>query len=189
MVDDSQMFGGLLSAERDLLPCGLKILGDHGGFVGSGIGYASGVQLAEPDATVFCFLGDHGFANGFQALLPVAENRIPVIFVVANNQGSVSLSKQSGTLCESEEGWITYDWLKNPSGWQCHQVAASMGIESSVVDLTKPGEAAEPNFGELEERLKAAVAHRSQAILIELLLPSDPEFWDGIWETTGFEPE
>ena len=48
LVDDSQMFGGLISEYYEKLPSGLRVFGDHGGFIGSGIGYATGLAIAEP---------------------------------------------------------------------------------------------------------------------------------------------
>ena len=95
VVDDSQMFGGLVSAEYDSLPMKTRVFGDHGGFVGGGIGFATGLAIGDLDADVFCLLGDQGFTNAFQCLVAAVQEDARVIFIVCNNGESVSLLTQA----------------------------------------------------------------------------------------------
>src|SRR5258708_3650210 len=94
LVDDSQMFGGLLAQNYAALPKGIHVFGDHAGFVGAGASYATGYALADPNSSVWCTLGDHGLLNGIKALYCAAEQRVRVVFVVCNDGGSVSLKTQ-----------------------------------------------------------------------------------------------
>ena len=186
LVDDSQMFGGLLAEEYDHLPPGLRIFGGHGGFVGSGITLATGLALGEPSVKVLCCLGDQGFTNSMQGLVAAVQESAPVTFLVCNNGGSVSLRKQSGP-----SGWLDggHDrYLANAAGMRYAELATALGVPSQRLDLS----------GWLDRdrvamRLAAFaplledMAGRPGPSLIELVLPSDPEFWTGVWITQGLE--
>jgi acetolactate synthase-1/2/3 large subunit len=55
------------------------------GSMGSGIGAAVGLQLAEPKRTVVCICGDGGFAMMLGELLTCVEQRLPIVFAVMND--------------------------------------------------------------------------------------------------------
>src|SRR5262249_34484651 len=61
VVDDSQMFGGLLARNYQPLPETVKVFGSHGGFVGGGLATAVGLATAHPELHVLATLGDQGF--------------------------------------------------------------------------------------------------------------------------------
>jgi benzoylformate decarboxylase len=70
-----------LGAVRD--PAGY--FGHRGWALGWGIGCALGVKLAWPDRPVLAVLGDGSTAFGIHGLWTAARERLPVVFVVANN--------------------------------------------------------------------------------------------------------
>jgi acetolactate synthase I/II/III large subunit len=179
LVDDGQMFGGLLAEAHDRFPAGLRIFGDHGGFVGGGIAYATGLALAEPGSTVLCTLGDQAFGNGLQGLVAAVEQRAPVTFLVCNNGGSVSLLKQARAAGERLLDDGAEPFLAN-SPVSASAVAAAMGLGVVRVDCVDgPG-------AELQEVVTRALSAGTPQ-LVELLLPADADAWAGIWITGGFD--
>ncbi|MEV1003755.1 thiamine pyrophosphate-binding protein [Nonomuraea sp. NPDC050202] len=186
LVDDSQMFGGLLSEHYDDLPPGLRVFGGHGGFVGGGLSYAVGLAIADPRAQVLCTLGDQGFTNSFQGLVAAVQERAPVLFVVCNNGRSVSLTKQALASFGEPPGGRGY--LSNVAGFSYCRLAAAFGMPAERVPIPIGGAPDELRraVAELPGVLARAAATDGPA-LVELVLPADPEVWRGIWITQGFE--
>lgn len=188
LVDDSQMFGGLLADEYDRLPTRLRVFGGHGGFVGGGTAYATGLAIADPSVRVFCTLGDQGFTNSFQGMVAAVQQKAQITFVVCNNGESVSLLKQSNL---QQPEWFDggrHPYLHNPAGLSYAGLASQLGVTSSVVEVPMDRGASEINgaISAFEARLAEASTGEGPH-LIELQLPSLGEFWTGIWQTTGFE--
>src|SRR5262249_934920 len=113
LVDDSQTFGALIRSEYDQLPEQLRVFGSHGGFVGSGIAYSSGLALAHGRGRQLCTLGDQAFANSFQGLVVAAHRRAPITFLICNNGSSVSLRTQASS--DRLAGLVAADYLDNPA--------------------------------------------------------------------------
>jgi acetolactate synthase-1/2/3 large subunit len=188
LVDDSQMFGGLLSQEYDSLPPGLRVFGSHGGFVGGGITLATGLALGESSVKVLCCLGDQGFTNSLQGLVCAVQEAAPVAFLVCNNGGSVSLRKQSGP-----SGWLDSGrdrYLENAAGMRYTEIAGALGVRAQRLDLSDwlDRDRAATRLEAFALLLEEMVA-QPVPTLIELVLPSDPEFWAGVWNTQGFEQQ
>jgi acetolactate synthase-1/2/3 large subunit len=188
LVDDSQMFGGMLAEEYDEFPPGLRVAGGHGGFVGCGITLATGLALGEPGARVLCCLGDQGFTNSMQGLVSAVQEAAPVTFLVCNNGGSVSLRKQSGP-----SGWLDagHDrYLDNAAGMDYVQIADALGVRSRRVDLSGwlDRDLVATRLETFARTLESMLAHPGPT-LIELVLPSDPDFWTGVWINQGFEQQ
>jgi acetolactate synthase-1/2/3 large subunit len=188
VVDDSQMFGGLISEHYDILPAKLRVFGDHGAFVGSGIGYATGLAIANPTARVFCFLGDQGFINGIQGLVAANQERAPVIFLVCNNGGSVSLLKQSSVAREPEASNRYETYLENTQNLEYARIATKLGVSARVVDFsTDQGViGVERSISDFERALAGAVNEDGPS-LVEMRLPGPGEFWAGIWRVQGYD--
>ncbi len=53
--------------------------------LGWGLPMALGAQVARPDATVFCVVGDGGFAHAWAELETAVRMKLPVVLVVLNN--------------------------------------------------------------------------------------------------------
>jgi acetolactate synthase-1/2/3 large subunit len=186
LVDDSQMFGGMVCDEYDHLPPGLRVVGDHGGFVGAGIGYATGLAVGNPDVDVLCLLGDHGFINGVQGLAVAGQQRPNITYLVCNNGGSVSLREQArATSLSRLAGGDSY--LGRLDRARYAEVASSLGVPSRVVQLD-PGSGAA--FQENLARFRRFVAESLASAgpdLVELRLPSSDTFWAGIWRSHGLD--
>jgi acetolactate synthase-1/2/3 large subunit len=184
LVDDSQMFGGLISEHYDDLPAGLRVFGGHGGFVGGGLSIATGMAIARPDVRVMCTLGDQAFTNSLQGLVAALQERARVLFVVCNNGESVSLKKQAAA--SYEQSPRTY--LTNVRGMNYQAVAQALGVTAARVAVPIGGDPELVRAGLTE--FAATLRHAAEAdgpSLVELVLPSDPEVWRGIWLTQGFE--
>ncbi|WP_281415283.1 thiamine pyrophosphate-binding protein [Actinospica durhamensis] len=185
LVDDSQMFGGLLSDHYDEFPVKLRAFGGHGGFVGSGLSLATGLALGEPDARVLCTLGDQAFTNSFQGLVAAVEQRARVLFVVCNNGRSVSLTKQA----KASFGAAPRDYLDNVAGFEYRALAEAIGVHAASVSVPI-GAADQDRVRAGTDELAVLLGKAAQIdgpALVEVVVPSDPAVWRGIWITTGFE--
>jgi acetolactate synthase-1/2/3 large subunit len=188
LVDDSQMLGGLICEHYDLLPGNLRVFGDHAGFVGSGIGYATGLAVVNPSVRVFCTLGDQGFSNGMQGLLAAGQERARVVYLVCNNGASASLLAQSAA---SQPRWFDggrQPHLHNPANVDYTEVARGLGVASWSLrlPLDRDKEVIDRALERLRQLLSEAVAATGPA-LIELRLPGGREAWAGIWLTQGHD--
>ncbi|MFF0384948.1 thiamine pyrophosphate-binding protein [Streptomyces sp. NPDC004286] len=184
LVDDSQMFGGLLSEHYDDFPAGLRVFGDHGAFVGGGLAYATGLALGDQDARVMCTLGDQAFTNSVQGLVAAVQDRAQVLFVVCNNGESVSLKKQAA----ASYGASDRSYLANVGQLAYHQVAEAFGVPAQRVVVPVGGSAAavEAAVSHLATALEKSAAEQGPS-LVEIVLPSDADVWKGVWITQGFE--
>ncbi|MFL5913205.1 MAG: thiamine pyrophosphate-dependent enzyme [Gaiellaceae bacterium] len=187
IVDDSQMFGGMVSEHYDLLAPGIRVFGGHGGFVGGGISYATGLALANPSAHVLCTLGDQAFTNNLQGLVAAGEHNARVVCLVCNNGESVSLLKQSRAGDGSSEA-RPRPYLRNVQDLDYAHIASELGIAASSVELRVDGSAldVEAGIAAFEEELEEALAFDGPS-LVEMRLPSLGAFWAGVWIVEGFE--
>lgn len=186
IVDDSQMFGGIISRYYDEIISNERVFGDHSGFVGGGIGTAIGVALAKPGTHVWCLCGDQGFANGFQALLFGVEVECGLTIVVFNNGGSASLIKQMRSTNRSAaeyEQSILGNGPVSPSA-----IAKAIGCWSEQVnfcnEIVESSEALDVAFQHAVAEFRAKVPH-----LIEIIAPAEPDVWSDVWLTEGFDAE
>jgi acetolactate synthase-1/2/3 large subunit len=182
VVDDSQIFGGLIAASYAALPDHVRIVGDHSGSIGSGIGYATGVAAANPSSEVWCFLGDQGFLNGSQALACIGELQLGVKIVVCNNGGSVSLRTQIAAQDSQAFDAGRGPFLGNGPNVSVVDIAKGFGVSASSVSMTT-----EPaDVVTLDSALTvAASSHRPY--LLEIITPSDLAHWHGAWATKGLD--
>lgn len=184
LVDDSQMFGGLVAESYDLLPSRVRVFGDHGGFVGAGLALATGAALARPEWSVLACVGDHGFTNGFKALFAAADRRANVSYIVCNNGGSVSLKKQAradyGGISPLEAQGV----LANVNDMDYARVAAAVGTWSVSVEW--PRTVSDRATRKFQGALRSALQEHGPSLL-ELRVPEDVGAWSGIWRTRGFD--
>jgi acetolactate synthase I/II/III large subunit len=187
LVDDSQMFGGMISERYDLLPPGTRVFGDHSGFVGGGLATATGLAIGRPDHRVLCTLGDQGFINAFQGLVTAVQESARIVYLVCNNGESVSLRKQANAAFDGPVE-TPRRYLRNTSGLSYQRVAEAIGVRSWLVEVDGELEPAgvEGAARELGKALQEAGETDGPA-LVELRLPSDPDLWRGVWVTKGFE--
>lgn len=179
LVDDSQMFGGVLAESYSSFPHKLRVFGDHGAFVGGGLPLATGIARCNNSVTVFCTLGDQGFTNALQGLVSAVQENTHIIYIVCNNGKSVSLLKQMKSQNHVAFNNGIHPFLYNPP-IQYHVLAKSLGISAYYLDR----EALEKS--DLQKILLQAVGHKGPT-LIEFEAPEDEGAWVGVWVTKGNE--
>lgn len=186
LVDDSQMFGGLLSEGYDKFPEKLRVFGDHGAFVGAGIAYSAGLAFSSDKYTVFCALGDQALTNGLQGLIPVMQENIKVIYLVCNNKESVSLIKQASS--QGIQSFKKSLFLKNIPNFNYVAFAKTLGFSAYKVEFDPDDQKQKVmNLKKSFRRCLSKAISISGPVLIELELPSTPDAWLGIWATKGLE--
>lgn len=188
LVDDSQMFGGLIAEYYDLLPERTRVVGGHGGFVGGGLAQATGLAIADAGVRVFCALGDQAATNAMQGAVVAAQEGARVVYLLCNNGGSVSLLKQS---LGSDPQWLDGGrdrYLANPLTLDHRALFASMGVDAWTVDLrgVDDDDAVDAGLEQLEDRLAQAL-NASGPALVELRMPGLGPAWEGVWIIEGFE--
>jgi acetolactate synthase-1/2/3 large subunit len=188
IVDDSQMLGGLVAAHYGCLPPLTRVFGSHGGFVGGGLATAVGLATAHRTLEVLALVGDQGFTNGIQALAAASEHRAPLVILVCNNGASVSLRRQAVFDGLGASGQAV---LGNVERMSYTAIAEGFGLTAVVErwpDETRRSDAVAAASDRLASEIGRALLTR-QPYLIEVVTPSCPEFWAGVWRTEGFEEE
>jgi acetolactate synthase-1/2/3 large subunit len=180
-VDDGQIFGSILKENYRSLPQGLRVFGDHGGFVGAGMGYACGLAVKPEFDLVVCTIGDHGFCNGFQSLYTANDIVSKIIFFVFNNGKSVSLLTQSEY--NGLENILNSKFLCNLSGLNYTEMAKSVGLKAFSIDISKE----DPIDGnEVKERIRELV-ESNHAVLIEFKCPQEINAYNALWACKGLD--
>src|SRR3981081_2607259 len=143
--------------------------------MGFGVGGALGAQLAAPEQPVVAVCGDGGFLMTASAVATGVEYGLPVVWLVWNNTGYVSIrDQQAGFFGRGRE--IGVRFRAGGSGelmsTDFAMLARSMGAEGVTVE--RPGD--------LREQLAAAIAARRPTVLDVRVdadvLPPAPGSWD-----------
>ncbi|MEP4379048.1 MAG: thiamine pyrophosphate-dependent enzyme [Alphaproteobacteria bacterium] len=111
---------------------------DFQAYASGGIGWslpaAVGVQLAQPGRPVVALVGDGSAMYSIQALWTAAHLRVPVTYVILNNQG-YRIIKQRLKAFHGNENFIAMDFEDPPIDFVT--MAESMGVPATRV--TEPG--------------------------------------------------
>ncbi|MFA5136355.1 MAG: thiamine pyrophosphate-binding protein [Patescibacteria group bacterium] len=186
LIDDSQMFGGMIALHYEELPANLRVFGDHGAFIGGGLSYATGLAQCEEKTHVFNTLGDQSFTNGLQGLVASVQEKTPIIYLVCNNGKSVSLFKQA--LYQDNKA---FDKGKNiflyNAPYEYTKLAESLGIIAYKISFLESNQTAIKKSSEKFRFALHQALVKKRPVLIELVLPSDFEAWKGIWAIKGNE--
>jgi acetolactate synthase-1/2/3 large subunit len=183
LVDDSQMFGGLINEGYEKFPKSLRVFGDHGAFIGGGLVLAAGLARCEKTCTIFNTLGDQSFTNSLQTLVAIKQENLNIVIIVCNNGKSVSLFKQ--VLSQDSSAFKKgSDMFLYNAPYSYTDLARSFGIKTSSIEFD-PNNTKLPS-GLFEKALLDAVQAKGPT-LIELKLPSDFKAWEGIWRIKGNE--
>jgi acetolactate synthase I/II/III large subunit len=134
---------------------------------------AIGAKLARPDRQVVCLVGDGDFLMSVQELGVVAQHEIPVCFVVANNEGYMSI--RGGQRKITDRHVISEFTRKDgsPYGVELAEVARGFGVQSWRVE----------GPDELESTLRTAI-ETGGPTLVEVPTARDaagpwvPGWWD-----------
>lgn len=110
---------------------------DFHSFASGGIGWALpaavGVQIAQPDRPVVALVGDGSAMYSIQALWTAAHLRVPVTYVILNNQG-YRIIKQRLKAFHGNETYIGMDFEDPPIDFVA--MSESMGV--SATRVTEP---------------------------------------------------
>lgn len=134
---------------------------------------AIGTKLANPDKQVACVLGDGDFLMTVQELGVVAQHQIPVCFVVANNQGYMSIRGGQRKITDRH---ILSEFTRrdgSPYGVEVAEVARGFGVKSWRVESS---EALEPTLREAIESGEPSVVEVPTAR--DAAGPWVPGWWD-----------
>ncbi len=93
------------------------------GHLGTGLPYAIGAKLAQPDRPVYLITGDGALGFNIQELETARRHNVPIVIVVAADQGwgmerSSQLFAQVGAMIETEHHPTRYDVIAQAFG--CH---------------------------------------------------------------------
>ncbi|WP_147376222.1 thiamine pyrophosphate-binding protein [Micromonospora radicis] len=135
------------------------------GSLGWGMGAALGVQLGLPHRRVAAIVGDGVFQFGIPALWSAARDRIPVTYVVLNNEGYAAVGRALRRLDGRAVRVDDYPGV-DIAGPRIAEVSTAMGVPGSRVET----------LTELRERLVASrdVEH---PVLVEVM--TDPAEFRG----------
>ena len=105
--------------------------GNYSGGIGWGIAAAVGVQLAQPESRVVAIIGDGSAMYSIQALWSAAKQKLPMIFVIANN-GGYRVIKQRLKAFHGNDEFIGMDF-QDP-GISPAKLAEGFGMHAVVVE-------------------------------------------------------
>ncbi|MEA3232244.1 MAG: thiamine pyrophosphate-binding protein [Thermodesulfobacteriota bacterium] len=102
----------------------------HYGHLGTGLPYAIGAKLANPERTVYCVTGDSAFGFNIQELETAVRNQLPVIIIVAVD-GAYGMEKTAQLRQFGREAdWFGHDHA--PVRYD--QVGVAMGCHGEYVE-------------------------------------------------------
>ena len=134
-----------------------SFFGNVSGGIGWGIAAAVGVQIAEPKRRVVAVIGDGSAMYSITALWSAANQKLPVIFVITNNEG-YQILKNRLKLFHGNDTPIGMDFNDPPMN--IAKIAEGFGLASERVDTVASFEAA----------LDKALAKTDGPTLIEVMV-------------------
>lgn len=126
--------------------------GNCSGGIGWGIAAAVGVQLARPESRVVAIIGDGSAMYSIQALWSAAKQKLPIIFVIANN-GGYRIIKQRLKSFHGNEEYIGMDFQQpaiDPA-----KLAEGFGMRSIVAETPV----------EFKAAMASAIAHDGPVLI------------------------
>ena len=134
-----------------------SFFGNVSGGIGWGIAAAVGVQIAEPGRRVFAVIGDGSAMYSITALWSAANQKLPVIFLIMNNQG-YQILKNRLKLFHGNDKPIGMDFQDPPM--DVTKIAEGFGVTAERVDSADGFDAA----------LKRALAKTDGPTLLEVMV-------------------
>jgi len=137
------------------------------GYLGTGLPYAIGAQLAAPDRSVYCVSGDSAFGFNIQELETAARNKLPIIVIVAVD-GAYGMEKSAQKRMFGREA----DWFGHEHApVRYDQVAIAMGCHGEYVE----------RGSEIKPALERAAASGKPAVIHAAVDPVANVDPPGIW--------
>ena len=134
-----------------------SFFGNVSGGIGWGIAAAVGVQVAEPKRRVFAVIGDGSAMYSITALWSAANQKLPIVFVIANNAG-YQILKNRLKLFHGNDTPIGMDFNDPPM--DIAGIARGFGVPAERVDTAAGFEAA----------IDSALARTDGPSLIEVMI-------------------
>lgn len=142
----------LAQAQHSLTPARPLSWFDPGwnGLIGGSLGLAIGAQLAQPERPVLALASDTSFGFAGMELETCARLRIPVVCLVANNDGNCGNTRDRQWLPEGTEPVSCYT-----PGAAYHRIAEALGVAGR--ELSRPEKVAEAVQQAIELRQPACL--------------------------------
>jgi thiamine pyrophosphate-dependent acetolactate synthase large subunit-like protein len=172
IVDDSQCMGYYLKHYYDFHEPH-TLYGSMASHIGWGVPAALGIKQAKMSKIVVALVGDGSFMFGLQAVAAASTHNIPVLIIIANNQGFSSLKKEIAVKWGSNPGILRNLSLDKP-GFDYAQLSRSMGVKGIRVS-----EASHLNQG-IKEGLDI-VTKEHRAFVLDVVMSQALENWDESW--------
>ncbi|HEY2873116.1 MAG TPA: thiamine pyrophosphate-dependent enzyme [Reyranella sp.] len=134
-----------------------SFFGNVSGGIGWGIAAAVGVQIAEPQRRVFAVIGDGSAMYSITALWSAANQKLPVIFLIMNNEG-YQILKNRLKLFHGNDTPIGMDFNDPPM--DITKIAEGFGVSAERVDTADAFDAA----------MKRALAKTDGPTLLEVMV-------------------
>jgi benzoylformate decarboxylase len=134
-----------------------SFFGNVSGGIGWGIAAAVGVQIAEPTRRVLAVIGDGSAMYSITALWSAANQKLPVIFLITNNEG-YQILKNRLKLFHGNDTPIGMDFNDPPMN--ITRIAEGFGVKAERVDSADGFDAA----------LKRALAKTDGPTLLEVMV-------------------
>lgn len=119
-----------------------QMISGRGGSIGWGVGATLGVQCAAPDKNVVGIIGDGSAMMTVQGYWTAANDNIPCIFIILNNQSyrilKVNIDYYRKKIREEVETSGDYPYMDFPMVLNHTEIAKSMGVDA--VRITDPSE-------------------------------------------------
>ena len=119
-----------------------EMISGRGGSIGWGVGATLGAKCASGDRNVIGIIGDGSAMMTVQGYWTAANDNIPCVFIVLNNQSyrilKVNIDYYRQSVRKEEEKSGLYPYMDFPLVLNHTEIAKSMGVEA--VRITKPTE-------------------------------------------------
>jgi benzoylformate decarboxylase len=140
-----------------------QMVAGRGGAIGWGIGATMGAKCASPDKNVIGIMGDGSAMMTVQGYWTAANDKIPCIFIVLNNQSyrvlKVNIDYYRKAIRKEKEDAGLYPYMDFPLVLNHTEIAKSMGLDAVRID--------DPN--KIQEELSNAINSKKPR-LIELMI-------------------
>jgi benzoylformate decarboxylase len=172
IVDDSQCMGYYLKHYYDFHEPH-TLYGSMASHIGWGVSAALGIKQAKMSKMVVALVGDGSFMFGIQALAAASTHKIPILIIIANNQGFSSLKKEIAVKWGSNPEILGNLSLDKP-GFDYAQLAQAMGIKGIKVSEAS-------NLHQTIKQGLDIVTNEQRALVLNVIMSQSPEDWDESW--------
>ncbi len=172
IVDDSQCMGYFLRHYYDFLETH-SLYGSMASHIGWALPASLGVKQANHAKPVVCLVGDGSFMFGVQALAAASTYKIPVLVIVANNKGYISLQKEIAVKWKLSPQ-VSQNLSLNQPAFDYALLAKSVGLGgvrvSDALDLTQA----------IQSGLDITT-NEHKACIVEVIMTDSWEAWGEAW--------